>query len=712
MNTANLSCMLFLASLLTACGGGGSSGSASDDDSQSEPGGSSTSVSISTGVTVVESAGQVTIGLALTGDHSITLRYTTVAGSATDADFVSASGDVTLSTSNPSASVVISLHDDFVLETPESFQIHWSSDDSSVTFPSATTITLTDDDALSAIPTAGSFSAIDLFHPASDCTRCHKATNAGSTPAAMRTGDTTPSPGGADISPGADWRHSLMAHSMNDPWYQAKVKAEAAENPALASFIEDKCLGCHAPMAHTLANDTGRLITAGDDPTCTKPEGCLSLNSALSDAIAREGISCTLCHRIDNQVMTGDHHSGDYPLDASATPQLFGPFLNPVTQPMLSQLGKVPAAADHMLRSEHCASCHDLFTPVLDVATRQPTGDQFPEQTPFREWRNSVYARGQSEATECQECHMPADPDLLTPIAVRPDGTVNSGWPQRAPYARHVFVGGNTHMLKILRDFAGSLGLSGTTRTGFDQKIAETQALLSRAATLAIDQTEVDDDELELRVTIHNHSGHKLPTGYPSRRVWLALSVRDSTGDLIFQSGVPDSEGRLPIDATLESAGCVNIQASPATCVAPHVDVVTDAAQVPIYESVLGTTEDQLTHTLLLADHYLKDNRIPPRGFSASDARYDPATAVIGIGADDDFNANGNGADAVDYRIDVEDSEGPWTIEATLYYQSIRPSFIAATAGDSASGRNFRILMATVPPAPETLATASLQISD
>lgn len=701
---------LILTATLIGCDSGGGDSSSGDDNNGSDT--PAVEINVATAVTTIESASHASISLSLVSGSSATLHYSTLAGSATDADFVPLSGTVNLTTAIPTTTVAIALRDDFILESPESFQVSWSSDDSAVVIAPTTTITLTDDDALSAMPTTGSWSAIELFHPASDCTRCHKASDSGSAPAAMRTGDLTPSPSGADISPGADWRHSLMAHSFNDPWYQARVKAEASENPALASFIEDKCLGCHAPAAHTLAMDTGRLITPGDDPTCIKPEGCLSLASALSDAVAREGISCTLCHRIDNQVMSSDHHSGDYPLDASPTPLLFGPFLNPLTQPMLNQIGKAPAFSDHMVRSEHCASCHDLFTPVLDASTRQPTGEQFPEQTPFREWRNSIYARGQSEATECQQCHMPVEEDLVTPIAVRADGSVNSNWPERSPFARHVFVGGNTHMLKILRDYAGQLGISGTTRSGFDQKIAQTQTLLARAATLSIDHTEVDDDELALRVTINNQSGHKLPTGYPSRRIWLALTVRDSGGAVVFQSGIPDSDGSLDIDATLASAGCVTVQAPPSSCIAPHVDVVTDAAQVPIYESVLGTTEDKVTHTLLLADHYLKDNRIPPRGFSASDARYDPATAIIGVDEDDDFNANGSGSDAVDYRIDVEDSEGPWTVEATLYYQSIRPSFIAATAPDSDRERNFRILMATVPPVPEVIATAVVDISE
>ncbi|NPU93730.1 MAG: hypothetical protein HPY82_17595 [Gammaproteobacteria bacterium] len=689
-----------IAASLLACDSGNSGRQDSTEEKQT-----SAAIAVSPTASVNEAAGTLNVVLHLAAGNQATITYTTSTGSAGESDFVAASGTIQLDTTKPETTIPIEINDDFLPEAAEAFILHWSVDDVSTSIPASTTITITDDDILAPLSGTGSWSAIDLFHPVGDCTQCHKASNIGAIPAAMRTGDTIPAPAGADISPAADWRHSLMAHSLNDPWYTAKVKAEASENPHLASFIEDKCLGCHAPMAHVLAQETGRLVTAEDDPTCTKPEGCLSMSNALQDSMSREGISCTLCHRIDSRVIAEDRHSGDYPLDSSAPiPLLFGPFTAPPTQPMLNQLGKQPAYSDHMLRSEHCASCHDLFTPVLDAVTRLPTGDYFPEQTPYREWRNSDYARGQVSATECQECHMPAEPGLTTPIAVRGNGTVNTGWPERSPYARHTFVGGNTHMLRVLRDYRSALGITGTTTTtGFDQKISETRSLLATAANLTIDDTHIDEGVLTARVTVTNRTGHKLPTGYPSRRLWIAFTVTDNNGDTVFESGIADSNGLLPVDATLTNAACSATLAPAESCIVPHHDIITDPAQVQIYEAVLGTTQGMLTHTLLLAKAYLKDNRLPPSGFSQNDVRYDDATAVIGVTGDPDFNIAGSGRDTVRYTVPLNNGSGPWVVEARLYLQSIRPSFITSTKADTNSGRNFRIMMAITPPIPELL---------
>ena len=40
-----------------------------------------------------------------------------------------------------------------------------------------------------------------------------------------------------------------------------------------------------------------------------------------------------------------------------------------------------------------------------------------------------------------------------------------------------------------------------------------------------------------MEIAIRNLAGHKLPTAYPSRRVWLHVSVRDPSGGRVFESG-------------------------------------------------------------------------------------------------------------------------------------------------------------------------------
>ncbi|MEZ5395929.1 MAG: hypothetical protein R2724_24380 [Bryobacterales bacterium] len=42
------------------------------------------------------------------------------------------------------------------------------------------------------------------------------------------------------------WRGSVMAHSTDDPYWQAKVRSEARSNGPLAGVVENACLSCHA----------------------------------------------------------------------------------------------------------------------------------------------------------------------------------------------------------------------------------------------------------------------------------------------------------------------------------------------------------------------------------------------------------------------------------------------------------------------------------
>jgi len=154
---------------------------------------------------------------------------------------------------------------------------------------------------------------------------------------------------------------------------------------------------------------------------------------------------------------------------------------------------------------------------------------------------------------------------------------------------------------------------------------------------------------------VRNLTGHKFPTGYPSRRAWLHVTVR--SGDaLVFESGAVDGTGAIrgndnDIDPRRYE---------------PHYEQITQPDQVQIYEPVLGDRSGTPTTGLLTATQYLKDNRLLPRGFEKSTA---PAEiAVYGLAANDaDFSQSG---DQVRYAVDVPGG-GPYTVRVELLYQSI-----------------------------------------
>ena len=314
-----------------------------------------------------------------------------------------------------------------------------------------------------------------------------------------------------------------------------------------------------------------------------------------------------------------------------------------------------------------------------------------------------------------------ADPQpnaYSTRISLMPNGTVNTSWPERSPFATHSMVGGNTHVLQLLRDYRDVLGIAAsTTVAGFDEKIAQTRELLqNKTADVTIASIDIINDQLNVNVEVTNNTGHKLPTGYPSRRVWLQLTVRNANNQIIFESGRPDANGYISTDAKRLNPACLAIDKPQAfdssACYEPHRDIITDDAQIAIYETVLGDTNVDITHVLLHANSYLKENRIPPQGFTNSQANaIEPQTLPAGINGDADFNAlnnqEGSGSDTVHYRVDIAGQTGPYTIEAKLHYQSIQPSFVNSLHADAGKVNRFKVMYAENPPVVETLAQTS-----
>jgi ferredoxin len=549
---------------------------------------------------------------------------------------------------------------------------------------------------------------IGTFAAATECAVCHRASvdTDPDVPAVLRY---PLEDDGEDVSPPTQWQHSMMSQSLSDPYFLATLEEETHLFPELAGLIEDICLKCHAPMGRTHAYHTGSDLDA---------DGYYRLDTALESDISREGGSCTSCHQIvDDGGLGTTTFSGDYTISATDR-MIYGQYLDPPLQPMRRSLDYTAAFGAHMAGSGHCATCHVLFTPTLDADTGAPTGRQFLEQGVYFEWQNSVYVTGREQAAECQDCHMP-DPDpgsYATRLAVRTDGSVNVSWPERGPeppFHEHRMLGTNAHMMAILRDFRDVLGLeSSTTPAGFDEQISQTRAFLETAAELEVADARLDDSTLAVDVTVRNRSGHKLPTSFPSRRVWLNLLVSDSTGAQVFDSGTPDSNGLISGDLAALGNGCLDTS-KPADfdntpCFQPHRDVITDDSQVAIYEPVLADTNSNTTYVLLKASHLLKDNRLPPEGFGVTP----PPENIrpVGIAGDADFNIDASGEDTVHYRIDTRGYQPPFSIRARLLYQAVRPAFAQSLKAEGDHIERFHAMLEDHPPAVEQIAELAVDV--
>ncbi|MBN1994604.1 MAG: hypothetical protein JW953_18035 [Anaerolineae bacterium] len=446
---------------------------------------------------------------------------------------------------------------------------------------------------------------------------------------------------GNDVSNATYWRSTMMANASRDPYWQATVRREILNTPAYRAAIEDKCATCHTPMARftkTVAGQEGKILD----------EGFLDPQNEFY-VLAQDGVSCTVCHQILQEGLGQAHSfSGSFVIDAEKPPgerDLFGPYPIGKAQAdvMKGGSGFAPKQSLHIRQAELCATCHTLYTPTIDESG-QIVGE-FPEQTPYLEWRHSDYA----ETTSCQGCHMPhAQGGVQLSI---------TGGKPRSPFSKHTFVGGNVYMGEILKTFGKDLQVTASNEH-FDATIERTlDQLQQRTATVKIMQFLQEGTSLTVHVAIKNLAGHKFPTGYPARRAWLHLVAQDAQGQIIFESGQVNPDG---------SVNGNNNDANPARY-EPHYHTIETPEQVQIYETIMVNPNNELTTTLMRGTAYVKDNRLLPLGFDPNTAA--PDFAVQGqAAADRDFLGGG---DNIQYVIQVQPIQRPLTITVKLLYQSI-----------------------------------------
>lgn len=497
------------------------------------------------------------------------------------------------------------------------------------------------------------FFETDNFVGSSHCAACH---------------DLLVDNAGNDMSITGHWRSTMMANGAKDPLWRAKVSSEVKRNPALKEVIEGKCARCHMPMAWTQAYKNG-------DDQLVLDKGFLSVRNKLH-AAAMDGVSCTLCHQIqDENLGKKESFSGKYVIDTEKqAPEriIFGPFKEPVQDPMQKADGFIPVFGAQTNDSALCATCHTLYTPFVD-AQGNVVGE-FPEQTPYLEWKYSdfgVNAENRYDIGEnpgqgkiCQECHLPHSKNGGVTIAHWAPPSVKP----RDHFSQHHFVGGNVFMLNILQDNINSLGLTASTEKFEDTKERTMRQLQSKTASLSLVGLFRRPGQLTAKLEIDNKVGHKFPSGIPVRRVWIYLTVTDGAGNMVFESGKPLADGRI---------GGNDADSDPLSY-EPHYDEITDPSQVQIYEGIMLNTDNEVTYTLLRAAKYAKDNRLLPAGF-------DKASVPSDIGVFGKALADGNfvgGSDQVMYRIDTTGHEGPFTVTARLLFNAVSSSFVNDLAED------------------------------
>jgi hypothetical protein len=406
------------------------------------------------------------------------------------------------------------------------------------------------------------------------------------------------------VEPAFNWRGGMMAQAARDPLFYACLAVANQDAPDSG----DLCIRCHSPAG---------WLEGRSSPT----DG-----SALNNN-DRQGVQCDFCHKLVKPTPLGTNpYPGNtaylnetYPQDQS-----YLLLLNPI--PGWSANGMSIADSSNAKRgpftdavAKHqrfyspfhqdaalCGTCHDVSNPAFSKdaagnyvanAFGQPAPSfdlrtMFPVERTFSEWKMSTFAStgvnmggrfggNKQVVSTCQDCHM-AD---VTGV-----GANKAGTPIRTDLPLHDMTGGNTFVPQTIATFfPGEVN-----QAALDAGVTRARSMLQKAATLQVSQPSSG----VLRIRVINETAHKLPSGYPEgRRIWINVRYFDASGNLIGQSGAYD---------------------------AANAALILDA-QAKVYEIKLGITADLAaalgmpageSFHFVLNNYVVKDNRIPPRGFT------------------------------------------------------------------------------------------------
>jgi hypothetical protein len=575
------------------------------------------------------------------------------------------------------------------------------------------------------------------FVTSDQCTGCHNATatlapSRPDLPSMLYYLQSSP-PKTVNLSINGEWRVSMMGLAGRDPIFFSQLNSEVTlhdnlkDHPGDAKeFVQDLCLHCHGVMGQRqYHDDTGKYFTRNvlRDPDSTY------------GALARDGVSCTVCHRISPEGLgTPSTYTGNFNL--GPPDQMNGPYKNVIDLPMKNTLGMKPQEGDQIKGSDLCGTCHTIVLPVYRANgfPVMENGKQktFVEQATFFEWLNSDFADNGPTPQSCQDCHMPRSfthDGVSSPLAYKIANIEDNTFPAvdyRAPdpeitlttrddYHRHTLLGINVFALEMFKQFRTELGLyandpmlrtSLNTINALDTAIdtSSNEIAKTNTADVKILSVQRTNQTLQIDVKVTNKAGHSFPSGVGFRRAFLDLQVLFGD-EVVWESGATSPKGVI-VDGSgqpLITEAFTRQQQQ----FQPHYwtqNPITSQDQVQIYEELVVNPEGLLTTSFIALDQKVKDNRLQPRGWSSTGpeaAETGPVgTCLPGSGSPcDPSYQDGGGSSIVRYVIPRSACRNGGNcynptarVQATLYYQTIPHYYQQQRATDAAGVDTERLI--------------------
>jgi hypothetical protein len=339
------------------------------------------------------------------------------------------------------------------------------------------------------------------FHPSTECSDCHQAIV-------------------------EQWANSMHAHALTSP--VTIVQTNQVVNTNLAGQRSPDpllfCNNCHGPVGAKLTEQATLPLNA--------PAG-------FDVAAINEGITCTVCHQFEGEPVSGGGGlAAVFQRELRPGRVYFGPLADPVGNAF--HQGQTTPTWN---RPESlCQNCHNVNFDLNEDGRIEP-GVDLILQTTYDEFE--VYQAAGGRET-CVTCHMPLISGQ-TRVAETAAIPLQQDYPAPPRLVRdHSFVGVD-YPLDTVADA--------------DPQQEAREVLLRSAAVVQVGQLFLDVGEqnvLSFDVSVTNNNlGHHLPTGFAfARQMWLEVVVRDDDGDVLFESGLLDSNTADLCDAdTLDDRG-------------------------------------------------------------------------------------------------------------------------------------------------------------